>query len=148
MSLLHSNNEHAPWPRSAPKNYHYIRYCFATRATRSAAKCLIDDAIVLWATALGGHASKRNDHGLVIKEAADDGKQPVLCYRPGTVDDTAYSGDWMDELDHGTLAIWIVEHEDDMDEATIGYAPESVNDIPGRHYLKISRDTINAGGKK
>ena len=147
MNLLHSDNVHEPWPRSPPKNYHYIRYCFATEAMRGAAKCLVDDAISLWATALGGHASERNQHGLVIKEVVDDHKQPVFCYSSGSVDKDGQNGQWTDGLGHETLVIWVMEQEHEMDEATIGYAPDSVNDKPGRHYLKISRDTVDAGEK-
>ncbi|PVI00702.1 hypothetical protein DM02DRAFT_707766 [Periconia macrospinosa] len=119
------------WPRNTVTNRVYVRYCFANQRTRDEAKCLIDNALSLWAAALGGRASQQTGHAIVTTEAKDTNARILLCH-----EDEGLTR-WNRYMPEDALVIRI---DDGPDRAIAGWLPQGG---PGRHFLYVARETLD-----
>lgn len=120
-----------PWPYTKGINRVYIRYCYANLKTRDSAKCVFEQAIELWAEALGGKTSAISGHAISVNEARDDRNgRAMLCY-----EDPA-STIWKKGMPEDVVVIRMPDTTG-PDWATSG---RYVLGEPGRHSLNIGRD--------
>ncbi|KAF2678191.1 hypothetical protein K458DRAFT_395256 [Lentithecium fluviatile CBS 122367] len=107
--------------------------------TRQQTKCLVENAIGLWATALGGLPNECSGHALETREVII-GRKPVYCYKPGTLyeepdDPEDVKDHWNEKLKDDVLVIWLAK-AGIVNHWSTRY--DKVSQYGGKHLLAIS----------
>ncbi|PVI00688.1 hypothetical protein DM02DRAFT_655196 [Periconia macrospinosa] len=106
ISNLHSHLGGEAWHYKTKKNRVYIRYCYANPYTRNRVRCLFENAIQLWAEALGGKASEATGHAVVVSEARSTTMETLTCW-----EDDAYSS-WTKNMPDDILVVGYDDNEE------------------------------------
>lgn len=116
-----------PWPRGSD-NKITIPYCYKDANSRSRLLGTIEFAAAKWKEALGGVASKRAGHGIVFKEAVENGV-PLYCFSPRASNghnwndkipfETVYL-DWSDQRSGVGATVGLIEDEEDPEPWPMG----------------------------
>jgi hypothetical protein len=127
-----------------------IPYCYVDKRSfdKVGRNCKFEHAIELWAYALGGKASKRNQHSLVVQKPQDPDDYCCTEYTYGQENQPEAEGDlhcvWNTaKYPKDALAIhWLddIKLDGGAAQAEVGYTTEENDPDAGRHWIHIGDD--------